>query len=374
MTEKNLRRIGADDLPEPAQRPRNGSRRVTMTDVARSAGCSQATVSFVLNKTAGVKISGDTSARVIEAARALGYAAPSFAHVEPATSGPGTAGAARREMLGFVVDQLSTSPEAVVAIDGVRQATWEAGTMVLVTQTMNSPEMEERTIRMLLANGVGALLYMTIFTRKVTLPDYFANLPVPVVLLNCYTADQRFPAVVPAEVGGGQRAAQHLIDGGHRRIGMITGEGWMDAARDRLRGYRRALGAAGIGFDPALVIEGDWSASSGYEGARRLLALPERPTAIFCQNDRMAIGCYEALKEAGLDIPRDMSVIGYDDEEISRHLHPQLTTLVLPHRAMGGWAVRHIAHAPQPGRTKTAITRLDCPLIERRSVARPAGC
>ncbi|WP_163366568.1 substrate-binding domain-containing protein, partial [Klebsiella aerogenes] len=86
--------------------------------------------------------------------------------------------------------------------------------------------------------------------------------------------------------------------------------------------YRRALATADIPFDPELVIEGDWSASAGYKATKTLLALKDRPTAIFCQNDRTAIGCYEALKEAGIRIPVDISVIGYDDEEISRHLHP----------------------------------------------------
>src|SRR6185437_9135252 len=119
----------------------------------------------------------------------------------------------------------------------------------------------------------------------------------------------------------------------------------MSAAQDRLKGYRRALATADIPFDPELVMPGNWSASAGYEATVKLLALKRRPTAIFCQNDRMAIGCYEALKEAGLSIPGDISVVGYDDEEISRHLHPRLTTSILPHRAMGQWAVEQLVTA-----------------------------
>ena len=345
-----------------------GASRVTMTDVARAAGCSQATVSFVLNRAPGVKISADTRARVIEAARALGYAAPSFAHVDgqaPERT-PGRTPPAHRT-LGFLVDQLATSPEAVVAIEGARQATWPAGDVVLVAQTMNSPEMEEKTARALVAHGADALIYMTIFTRRVDLSPAIRGLGVPVALLNCYGADDRIPAVVPAEVAGGQSATRHLLEHGHRRIGHITGEPWMEAARDRLRGYRKALAGAGIAFDPALVVEGNWSASTGYAGTRALLALPDPPSAIFCQNDRMAIGAYEALKEAGLRIPEDVSVVGYDDEEIARHLHPQLTTVILPHRAMGAWAAercREVGGGPH------APVRLDCPLVRRRSVVR----
>ncbi len=332
-----------------------------MTDVALEAGCSQATVSFVLNKAPGVKISNETRARVIAAAVKLAYAPPTFAHLEPRPS------ATHSDPVGFLVDQLATSPEAVVAIDGARAACWEDGRIVLSTQTSNDLETEREAIRVLTRQPLAGLIYMTIFTRKVTLPAELLALGVPIVLLNCYDEAGQLPSVLPAETAGGRRATQHLIDHGHRRIGMITGEPWMQAARDRQKGYRQALAAAGIGFDAALVRRGNWSPSSGYDGTQALLALPEPPTAIFCQNDRMAVGCYEALKEAGLHIPQDMSVVGFDDEEISRHLHPRLTTLILPHRAMGGWAAKRLA----TGAGGAARVELECTLVTRSSVAVP---
>lgn len=352
------------------RRARNGagSRRVTMMDIAREAGCSQATVSFVLNQTDGIRISEQTRARVIEAARSLGYAPTVFAHQQKQRT-LGTDG-----LIGFAVDQLATSPEAVVAIEGARQAAWGAGNIVLAAQTLSDPVMEPRTIRALAAQGIDALVYMTIFTREITAPPVLTEIGVPVILLNCYTADHAFPAVVPSEIAGGQRATRHLIEQGHRRIGTILGEPWMDAAQDRLEGYRRALATADIPFDPGLVVAGDWSASAGFHGTRQLLALPERPTAIFCQNDRTAIGCFEALKEAGLSIPEDISVVGYDDEEISRHLHPRLTTSVLPHRAMGQWAIEQLQGMEMPagkGRKRFPITKIECPLVSRDSVAPP---
>lgn len=353
--------------PRKARAPAVGQRRVTMTDIARIAGCSQATVSFVLNKAPGVKISEDTKLRVIEAARSLNYAVGNLAHLDEG-SVQSNNGASQASFLGFVVDQLATSPEAVVAIEGARQASWADGNMVLVAQTMNDPEMEEKTIRAMVEKGASALIYMTIFTRRVVVPPWFDDLALPIVLLNCYTADHRYPSVVPSEISGGQRATQHLIDHGHQRIATITGEPWMEAARDRLKGYRKALTAASIQHDPMLVVEGNWSASSGYEATRRLLSLPQRPTAIFCQNDRMAIGCYEALKEAGLLIPDDISVIGYDDEEISRHLHPQLTSLVLPQRAMGVWAVEQLSISNATALGKHPLVKFEGQLVERHSV------
>jgi LacI family transcriptional regulator len=337
-----------------------------MTDVAREAGCSQATVSFVLNRTAGITISPQTRERVIEAARTLGYAPATFADLERPAQPVGTDG-----LIGFAVDQLATSPEAVVAIEGARQAAWGAGNIILVAQTMSDPVMEPKTIRALQAQGIAAFIYMAIFTRELTAPDILYDMKVPVVLINCYTADHAFPAIVPSEIAGGQRATRHLIEQGHRRIGTILGEPWMEAAQDRLEGYRRALATADIPFDPDLVVDGDWSASAGFHGTRKLLALEDRPTAIFCQNDRTAIGCYEALKEAGLGIPEDISVVGYDDEEISRHLHPRLTTSILPHRAMGQWAIERLSEPFDPEQKRYPITKLECPLVPRDSVTAP---
>lgn len=334
-----------------------------MTDVAREAGCSQATVSFVLNNAPGIRVSDETRKRVVEAARRLGYAAPAARVITPVP----VAGRSRR--IGFIVDQLATSPEAVQAIEGLSQAARLTGDVVLVAQTYNDPETEAELVAAFLQQGVSALVYMTIFTREVEVPMALRHVSVPLFLLNCYSTDQSLPAVVPSEIAGGQRAVRHLIGLGHRRIATITGESWMEAAQDRLKGYRRALATADIPFDPDLVFNGDWSASAGYEATRKILDLPNVPTAIFCQNDRMAIGCYEALKEAGYHIPRDMSVVGYDDEEISRHLHPQLTTSILPHRAMGQWVAEQLGAGQTEGRY--AISKLECPLVERASVAPP---
>jgi LacI family transcriptional regulator len=145
----------------------------------------------------------------------------------------------------------------------------------------------------------------------------------------------------------------------------------MDAARDRLKGYRQALATADIPYDPALVCEGNWQPSAGYDQTNALMDMPRPPTAIFCSNDRMAVGCYEALKERRLSIPGDVSVIGYDDEEVARHLTPQLTTLVLPHREMGRWAVERGLAMFGERREKYPVAKLECPLIERASIAPP---
>ena len=340
--------------------------RVTMTDIAKEAGCSQATVSLVLNRTEGVKISPDTRARVISVARDLGYSAANFPDLFEPDMGIGS-----EATIAFVVDQLATSPEAAIAIDGARQAAWGAGNVIISAQTMSDPIMEPHTIEALLSRRVSAMIYMTIITRELKAPELLYRLGIPLVLLNCYTADHAFPAVVPSEIAGGEGATKHLIDHGHRRIATILGESWMDASKSRLEGYRRALATADIRFDPELVVEGDWSTTGGFVATQKLLKLNSLPTAIFCQNDRMALGCYDALKEAGLRIPEDVSVVGYDDEDVSRHMRPRLTSCVLPHRAMGRWAIDRLAEPFNHERKRFPITKIECALVSRDSVCGP---
>jgi LacI family transcriptional regulator, galactose operon repressor len=344
-----------------ATNERAARRRVTMTDVARLAECSQSTVSVVLNNTPGIQISASTRERVFAAARQLEYEIARTATV------PGD----RPLQVAVIFDRIATSPEAVVSIDGVREAAWTTGHVVTICETLDNPEMQRRALSAVIHSETDLLIFATIMTRKVEVPRRLYAAKPPVVLLNCYSDDHAFPSVVPGEVAGGHRATGALIEAGHRRVAIITGEMWMDAARDRLKGYRQALATADIPYDPALAREGNWQPSAGYDQTNVLMDLPRPPSAIFCSNDRMAVGCYEALKERRLAIPDDVSVIGYDDEEVARHLTPQLTTLVLPHREMGRWAVEHGLALSAQRRTKYPITKLECPLIERASIASP---
>ncbi len=337
-------------------------KRVTMIDVAQMAGCSQSTVSIVLNRAPGITIARQTRLRVIKAAEELGYVLPKSQEADPSS-----------RQIAVVFDFIATSPEAVESIDGAREASWASSHIVAAYQTMSDEKMQERTLAAVLAPHVEAIIYATIMTREVTVPRALYDCRKPVVLLNCYSSDRRFPSVLPGEVAGGHLATQTLTRAGHRRIAHITGELWMDAAKNRLKGYRQALASAGIPFDAALVRTGNWQTSAGYSETRALLALPNPPTAIFCSNDRMAVGAYEAIKEAGLHIPGDISVVGYDDQEIARHLTPPLTTLVLPHRELGRWAAT-TALESMPGdmsRSQFPLTKLECTLVERASVAAP---
>ncbi len=346
--------------PQAKSKNRN---RVTMRDIARVAGCSQPTVSFVLNNNDTAKISDQTRMRVLDAARELGYKASA----QPSKSVDKNPGYIDGP-IAFVIDTLATSPEGVHAYDGVLEAVKATGNVVLLAETRNDPVLEPKTLQYFIDQRVSAIIYACVFTRQIALPQVLKDTDIPVFLLNCYTDDLQRPAVIPGEVAGGHTATNALIKAGHERIGLITGELFMECASGRLAGYRNALASADLPFEDDLVVEGNWLPSSGFEGTKQLMSLPNPPTAIFCSNDRMAVGCYEALKEMGLSIPRDISVIGYDDDEIARHLSPPLTSMNLADRSMGRWVIDQLFHGPT-GNARHPLTKLECELVERGSIA-----
>ena len=339
-----------------------------MSDVAQAAGVSQSTVSMVLNNVSGARLSADTRARVLGMAVQLGYQLPRrfSASAAPAASEHG------HPVIGYLVDEISTSPHPVLSIDGARDAAWQQGCLLQVAVTRNNAEQEAAAIAALRAQpGLCGVVYSTIFTRAVKVPASLDGLPL--VLLNCHDAACAAPTVVPAEVAGGHTATEFLIRQGHRRIGFINGEAWMEAAQDRLKGYRRALATADLPLDAALMCDGDWMSGSGFECTLRLMQLQRPPTAIFCANDLMALGALEALKQLKLRVPEDVSVMGYDDQEIARHAHPPLTTLVLPNYEMGQAAVEMLLagerQRPAGARIRRSLTKIDGPLVVRESVA-----
>lgn len=356
---------------KPAGKPTSGLRRPTMTDVAQAAGVSQSTVSMVLNQVSGARLAAETRVRVLDTAQQLGY---QLARRVPAGPAAVASTVKQQPVIGYLVDEISTSPHPVVSIDGARDAAWQQGCLLHIAVTRNNAEQEAAAITTLKTlPGLVGFIYSTIFTRGVTVPVSLQNLPLslPLVLLNCHDAAHSAPAVVPAELAGGHTATEHLISRGHRRIGFINGEPWMEAAKDRLKGYRRALATADLPLDPALVRDGDWMSGSGFDHTLHLMKLAKPPTAIFCANDLMALGALEALKQLGLRVPDDVSVMGYDDQEVSRHTHPPLSTVVLPNYEMGQAAVelllaRRVAGA---GLVRRTLTKIEGPLVLRESVA-----
>lgn len=333
-----------------------------MNDIAKQAGVSQSTVSLVINDVSGTKVSRQTRETVLRIARELGY--PLERHVRsPARQ--------QRNLILYLADELSTSPHAMQTIDGAKDFAWNNDCLVAVFATRSDRELESAVLAQMLDNSaLLGVIYSTIFTRAATLPPELAN--VPTVLLNCHTRERTHSSVVPSELLGGFAATMHLIEAGHRRIGFINGEGWLEAASERLKGYRQALSTADIPYDAALVREGDWQVGSGFDHAMELLSLPNRPTALFCANDLMAVGALDAARKLRLDVPKKLSIVGYDDQDLAQYTHPPLSTVLLPNYEMGRWAAETlIAETRSAEPSRRIHIKMECPLVPRESVAKP---
>jgi LacI family transcriptional regulator len=336
-------------------------KRISIRDVAHRAGVSATTVSHVLNDAPGKRINEDTRARVRQAASELGYQPNGVAR---------SLRLQRSQILALVSDEIATTPHAGQIILGAQEAASRRGWLLMFVNSGGDPDTESAEIQALQQRQVDGFLYATMYHREVLIPDQLDGFPT--VLLDARTADPRFSSVVPDEVGGGRTATQVLLDHGHRRIGFATNVDDIPATRGRLEGYRQALVAAGIPPDEALVISAQSDTGGGLRAGRALLDLDDRPTAIFCFNDRMAMGVYHAAAERGLRIPDDLSVVGFDNQElIADGLRPGLTTVALPHYEMGAWAVENLIRRIERPETEVEQVRLRCPLVSRRSVAAP---
>ena len=340
-------------------------RNPTIKDVAARAGCSVTTVSHVLNDVPGTRVKESTRERVRTAARDLGYSPNLLARGVRQH---------RTNTLGFVSDAVGTTPYAVEIILGAQHAAAEAGHLLMLMNAGLSADLTSMEVKALLDRRVDGVLYATDYHRVVTVPPNMCE--IPAVLLNCRTADRRVTSAVPDEVGGAVAAVQELIANGHRRIGYLTEASEIPATSLRMDGYRHALSQAHIRFRPELIARQPSNTPGGYRAASDLLDRPDRPTALFCFNDRMAMGAYHAAAKRGMEVPRDLSVVGFDNQEnIADGLMPSLTTVALPHYDMGHWGVTTlldiITTASGPSTPQHAV--LACPLVRRDSVGPPAG-
>lgn len=341
------------------------NKHVGIRDVAQAAGVSVTTVSHVLNETPHTRVNPATRDRVQEVAERLNYRPNRLARgLRTRTSG----------MIGLLTEEIAATPHAGRIILGAQEA---ASRHNLTLVIINSPLLADADarrgdVRALLDRHVDGILYATVFHDVVHPPRELAT--VPSVLIGATDHSHELPSVVPDEEGGAHKAVNTLLAAGHRRIGFTSGVEDVPATRGRRLGYGRALRDAGLPVEEGLIVEGASEAWGGYEAGHELLARPDRPTAVFCYNDRMAMGVYRAAAELGLRIPEDVSVVGFDDQDpIAASLYPGLTTIGLPHYEMGAWAVDTLADrltGTEP--TQSEEIKLDCPVVTRASVAPPA--
>jgi LacI family transcriptional regulator len=339
-------------MPEPR-------RRIVLKDVAKRAHVSLTAASLVLNGKAGPSIPQETQARILAAAAELGYRPNALARgLRSGLSGT----------IGFISDEIATTPFAGAMIQGAQDAAWEAGKLLLLINTGRDRAIEATALELLHERHVEGVIYATMYHQVIEPPAALRE--GPAVLLDARATDGSLPSVVPDERGAARAATEALIRAGHRHIGFVQDIEPIPAAPEREEGYREALLEHGLSADPAWVARGAATAEGGWWAASRLLDGPRSPSAIFCFNDQMAMGAYRAAAERGLRIPDDVSVVGFDDQElIAPWLVPSLTTMALPHYAMGRWAVerlvRHDPGVPQH--------RMPCPMIERDSIGPPSS-
>jgi LacI family transcriptional regulator len=329
--------------------------------VARLAGVSHTAVSFVFNGRAEGNLSLATQERIRQAAAQLGY------RPDPVARGLRSR---RTAVIGLVTDEIASTPFAGRLLRGAMETAWDSEHLVLTVDSGGDPAKEDAAVAELLDRRVDGIVYAAMSLRRVRVPEGLHR--THSVLANCIPEDGSLPAVIPAERAGGRAAARLLLAQGHREVAVVGGENDI-ASVERLNGFRDALRAAGITVPRERVVRTGGEISSGYEGALRLLdgaAAGRHPTGLFCYNDRVAAGVLHAAARLGLTVPGDLSVIGYDDQEhMAAFLSPPLTTVALPHRAMGEAAVRLVLDSIGTGRMPSpTVRRIACPVIDRESV------
>lgn len=299
-------------------------KRIRLADIAQQLGISTATVSKVVNGRSDV--APDTRARVRSALDSAGY-------YRNAGTRPSAA------LLDVIFERLDNVWGLEVMI-GVEQEVREHGIGIVITEGGKSPKSLSAWVDAVIArNPIGAILVISDLSDSDT--DRLRRSGIPCVLLDPSGDPNPITASVRSDNwSGALTATRHLIELGHRTIGIITGPMNMTCSRARLDGYRAANEEAGIAFNPSLCIEGEFTMTSGQECARELLDRPNRPTAIFACNDLMAMGVYEAARQLNVRIPEDLSVIGFDDVQTAAFMGPALTTVHQPIREMSMQAVR----------------------------------
>ncbi|HEY8497791.1 MAG TPA: LacI family DNA-binding transcriptional regulator [Limnochordales bacterium] len=338
----------------------------TVRAIAREAGVSASTVSRVLRSRDGV--SADARRRVMEAIARLG-STPDEVRLSTtrrlrALSRSAAAGA---RLLALIVPDVSTGFYAEV-LRGVEAEAYERGyTLVLYTTAGRGHDQVVR--RALEAGQCDGLIIMTPRGESPRTLRQQAGVPLPPVVVVDHRAEgSPYPHIAVDNLKGAIEATNYLIGKGYRRIAFITGLLTIQSAVDRLRGYRLALEEAGIGFDPAWVIQGDFLTPSGYRAVKEWLEQGRPlPDAWFCSNDLMAFGALKALHEAGISVPGDTAVMGFDDIPLAQTTLPPLTTVAQPMAEMGALAVRMVVGMIEGGGVAVPRVVLQTRLVIRES-------
>lgn len=340
----------------------------TIKDVAALAGVSFTTVSHVLNDTRPV--SADARRRVLAAVDEIGYLPSAVAR---------SLRKSETKIVGVLVPNVQ-NPFFAELVCGVEESCRLAGYSVFLCNSDNDPKRQQQYMRTLLEKRVDGLLLSSAGDDE-ALARIFKLASVPSVTVDRLVPGARADRVSVHNQQGAYNAVRHLLELGHRRIACISGPAEFEVARERIEGWRRALHEAGITPDDSWVIESDFSSPGGYEAARRLLVAQASPAAgaprpfsgIFASNDMMAIGALRAAAELGLRVPQQLSVVGFDDIELSRYVFPALTTVGCSIKELGHEAGRVLIERIENPAAALKDVLLTPRLVVRESTGVPAG-
>lgn len=344
------------------------SRRVTLADVAERAGVSKGAASFTLTGRTDQRISEETQQRVRAAAEELGYR-PNVTAKILRTGRSGT--------IAIVSEYVTSTPYATEIIAGALDTALKNDILLFIAESLGDIDLEKRLLHNMLDRRVDGFIYSAMFTHQVNVPDVLHD--VPLVLLNCTSDDVDAPIVIPDDESAGRTAVGALLEAGHRDSihylgappanfsgGALWGGRIGTAVSDRLNGVRAELKRAHLTLaseEPLL----EWEPENGRTATAALLSRGKAPKAIICANDRIAFGAYQALADATLRVPTDVSIISFDDSDLARWLQPGLSSLALPHAEMGRKAVELLL----AGKSRHDRHILPMPLHQRGSIAPP---
>lgn len=290
----------------------------TIKDVAKRAGLAISTVSAVINRSAPV--SGDAIARVEAAVAAIGY----VPH-----GGARSLRSGRSHLIGLVVPNIANPHFAAVARE-VENVCLARGYTSVVYSTGQDAERESQVLTMMRVQRVAGLVVIPTRSDAAHGAALVNQIHVPTMLLDMYVEGLPFDVVKTDNVEAGRLATSHLLELGHRRIGIIVGIPGLATSDDRHAGYLKAHREAGVTPDVALTLAGQFDQRAAHDAAQRLMSLPEPPTAIVSISNMMTVGLLFALRERGVSVPRDMSFVGIDDLDFSGILEPRPTVVATP--------------------------------------------
>ncbi len=339
----------------------------TIKEIARACNVSVATVSNILNHKPGA--SDETRKMVMKKIKELNYT-PNTVARNLKTKNSRSIGVIVEDMTIFSIPDI---------VDGITEHCEEKNYQILLINLRLFKKyndtyyhrddfygMVRDEIWKLIAKQVEGIIYVAAHERTIRcIPE---DLPIPAVMAYGYTENDKVPSIVVNDEDGAFQITKHIIEQGHRRIGVITGKSDSPHAQERLVGYQKALYENGILYDPSLIHTGDWTRISGYLCTDTLL--DQKITAIFCMNDLMAGGVYDRLEELKLKPGEDISVAGYDNRELSGYYKPPLSTITLPLHDIGYEASEVILEMLEDQENILPIHRVNCYPLIRSSVKR----